>query len=245
MKLLPALLCVACALPLHAADDIPPGFVSLFNGKDLSGWKVPEGDGGHWKVVEGVVDYDARSEAEGDKNLWTTKEYGDFELQVDWRIKEVPYQNPRVRVVLPDGNYARDVNGAILNLTLPDSDSGVLLRGNVKYQCNIWCWPIGSGEMYGVRNDQSLPPEVRAAVVPQHQADKPVGEWNRFHFTCQGETVTVKLNDIVIIDQATIPGLPARGPIGLQHHGGVNKQGEWTSPPALVQFRNIAIKELN
>ena len=41
----------------------PEGFVSLFNGKDLTGWKVPEGDGGHWKVVDGVIDYDAGSQA--------------------------------------------------------------------------------------------------------------------------------------------------------------------------------------
>ena len=43
------------------------GFKPLFNGKDLSGWKVPEGDGGHWKVVDGVIDYDAQSEAKRDK----------------------------------------------------------------------------------------------------------------------------------------------------------------------------------
>ena len=30
---------------------IPAGFVSLFNGKDLTNWKIPEGDNGHWKVV--------------------------------------------------------------------------------------------------------------------------------------------------------------------------------------------------
>ena len=41
----------------------PPGFTALFNGKDFTGWKVPEGDGGHWKVEGGVIDYDAQSEA--------------------------------------------------------------------------------------------------------------------------------------------------------------------------------------
>ena len=49
------------------AADAPAGFTPLFNGKDLAGWKVPEGDNGHWKVVDGVIDYDARSEATGDK----------------------------------------------------------------------------------------------------------------------------------------------------------------------------------
>ena len=46
-----------------AKSSAPAGFVSLFNGRDLSGWKVPEGDNGHWKVINGVIDYDARSEA--------------------------------------------------------------------------------------------------------------------------------------------------------------------------------------
>jgi hypothetical protein len=34
----------------------PAGFVSIFNGKDLTGWKIPVGDNGHWKVVDSVID---------------------------------------------------------------------------------------------------------------------------------------------------------------------------------------------
>ena len=67
------------------ADD---GFVSLFNGRDFTGWKVPEGDNGHWRVVDGVIDYDAASEAPGDKNLYTEEEFGDYILKLEWRIKE-------------------------------------------------------------------------------------------------------------------------------------------------------------
>ena len=75
--------------------ETPPGFDSLFDGKTFAGWIVPEGDNGHWKILNGVIDYDAESESRGDKNLWTEKEYGDFVLLVDWRIKETPYTNPR------------------------------------------------------------------------------------------------------------------------------------------------------
>src|SRR5260370_40810922 len=86
----PVRLALVCAVTLGcggvaAAAD---GFVSLFNGRDLSGWKVPVGDNGHWKVVGGVIDSDARSEASGDKSLWSEKEFGDFVLRVEWRIKE-------------------------------------------------------------------------------------------------------------------------------------------------------------
>ncbi len=231
-------------LPLAAAQNQPPeGFIALFNGRDLSGWKVPEGDGGHWKVVDGVIDYDAESEAPGDKSLWTEREFGDFVLLVDWRIKETPYINPNVPYILPDGTHARDVTGRELRLSLPDSDSGIGLRGDLRYQVNIWCWPIGSGEMYGIRTDRSTSPELRAAVTPRTQADKPVGEWNRFEITVRGETVRVVLNGKEVLPGATIPGIPARGRIGLQHHGG-KRGGEWNSPPSLVQFRNIFLKEL-
>src|SRR5256885_10093863 len=64
-----------------AATKVPEGFVSLFNGKDLSGWRIPQGDGGHWKVVDGVIDYDARSEAKGSKDLWANPSYGNFGLR--------------------------------------------------------------------------------------------------------------------------------------------------------------------
>ena len=55
-------LSAGCALASFAsAAEAPAGFTPLFNGKDLSGWKVPAGDNGHWKVLDGVIDYDARS----------------------------------------------------------------------------------------------------------------------------------------------------------------------------------------
>ena len=73
-----------------AQSAAPAGFVSIFNGKDLTGWKIPDGDNGHWKVVDGVIDYDAGSEAEKDKNLWTEKAYKNFVARVDWRIKATP-----------------------------------------------------------------------------------------------------------------------------------------------------------
>jgi hypothetical protein len=225
-------------------DNMPPtGFRALFNGKDFTGWKVPEGDNGHWKIIDGVIDYDAESEAEGDKSLWHSEDLKNFVLRVDWRIKETPYTNPRVKYILPDGTHAKDTTGKELNLALPDSDSGVYLRGAGKSQVNIWCWPIGSGEFYGYRMDRKMPPEVRAGVTPRHQADKPVGQWNRFEITMRGDRVTVVLNGIKVIDKAQLPGIAESGPIALQHHGG-KRNGQWNSPPSLLQFKNIFIKEL-
>jgi hypothetical protein len=220
------------------------GFVTIFNGKDFTGWKVPEGDNGHWKVLKGgVIDYDAESEAKGEKSLFSEKEYKDFTLKVDWRIKETPFVNPRVPVILPDGTHKLGPDGQEIKQSIPDSDSGIYIRGASKAQVNIWCWPIGSGEVYGYRMDKNMPPQVRAGVTPKMKADKPVGEWNSFEITVKADRLTVVLNGKKVISEAQLPGLPEKGPIALQHHG-AKKDGKWTSPPALVQFRNIQIKEL-
>ena len=229
----------------RAADPTPPqGFVALFNGKDLTGWQVPSGDHGHWKVVNGAIDYDAQSESAGDKSLWSDREYRDFVLMVDWRIKEAPFLNKNIPYILPDGTHAKDIRGQEMRMALPDADSGVFLRGDGWFQANIWCWPIGSGEMYSVRTDPNTPPDVRAAVTPRTRADKPVGEWNHFEITVRGKTVKVVLNGVPVIPGATIPNLPESGQLAFQHHGGKNQAGAWTGPPSLVQFKNIFIKEI-
>ena len=93
------------------ADDSLQGFTSLFNGKNLSGWKVPEGDNSHWKVIDGVIDYDARSEAKGDKSLWSEKSYRDFVLRIDWKLKKEPGFVHRIPVILPDGNTKKGPDG--------------------------------------------------------------------------------------------------------------------------------------
>ncbi|MBN2473215.1 MAG: DUF1080 domain-containing protein [Pirellulales bacterium] len=95
----------ACCQPAQAADNTPPeGFAALFNGKDLSGWKGLVGDPKsraamspeqlaeaqkkadqsmreHWKVDRGALVFDGKGQS-----LCTAKDYGDFELYVDWKI---------------------------------------------------------------------------------------------------------------------------------------------------------------
>jgi hypothetical protein len=236
------------AAMLTAATAAPPpgeGWKCLFNGKDLAGWKVPEGDGGHWKVVDGVIDYDAQSEAARDKNLWTADSYGDFTLSIDWRLKQTTGLYPMPEI-LPDGSYKTDAEGNVIKTDRPNADSGIFLRGEAKSQVNIWCWPIGSGEVWGYRNDKNMPAEVRAGVVPKVHADNPVGEWNTFVITMKGDRLSIELNGKTVIQNVQLPGMPESGPIGLQHHGGVNKKtGEMSPASSLIQFRNVYIKPLD
>ncbi|HUT32316.1 MAG TPA: DUF1080 domain-containing protein [Planctomycetota bacterium] len=88
-----------------AADNTPPeGFTALFNGKDLTGWKGLVGNPKsratmkpealaeaekkatekaieHWKIVDGVIEYDGKA-----NSLCTAKDYANFEMYVDWKI---------------------------------------------------------------------------------------------------------------------------------------------------------------
>jgi hypothetical protein len=215
----------------------------IFNGKDFSGWIVPEGDNGHWRVIDGVIDYDALSEAPGAKDLWTEKEYGDFVLRLDWRMKDTPFINHNVPIIRPDGTHQRNARGEEIRTSVPDGDSGIYLRGSSKAQVNIWAWPIGSGEVYGYRMDRNMPAEVRAGVTPNIMADNHIGEWNSFEITMKGDRLTVVLNGHKVIEEVRLPEVPAKGRIALQHHGH-KVNGVWASSPSLVQFRNISIREL-
>ena len=207
------------------------GFKSIYSGIDLSGWRQDSGHEGHWKPSDWRLSYDGQSEAE-DKNLWSEKEYGDFVMICDWRFSGKPKKTMRP-VILPSGEYELDDDGKQKQVEVLDAgDSGIYLRGNSKSQVNMWCWPIGSGEVYGYRNDASMSAEVRAGVTPNEVADKPLGQWNRFVITMKGDRLTVQLNGKTVIEKAQLPGVPERGPIALQHHGDA------------IQFANIYIKEL-
>jgi hypothetical protein len=60
-----------------------------------------------------------------------------------------------------------------------------------------------------------------------------------------GDRVTVMLNGKTVIENAQIPDIAEEGPIGLQHHGGINpKTGQMSPASSLVQFRNIWIRRL-
>lgn len=209
-------------------------FVALFNGIDFNNWEIKPGHLHHWKVKNGMIDYDGKS-VEKDKCLWTKKSYRDFILMADVRLTRKP--TPALStVVLPNGDNVLNADGSNKQVELPYAgDTGIYLRGDSKNQVNIGYRYIGSGEIYGYRVDKNLPAEIRSGVTPKVKADNPPGEWNRFMITMKGERITVILNDQLVIDNALLPGIAATGPIALQDDHANNN---------LFQFANIYIKEL-
>lgn len=207
------------------------GFTSLYSGVDLSGWNPAPNHKGHFTAKDWVLNYDGGA-GEENQGLWTAKSYSDFTLIVDWRLPNKPVEKS-AQLVLPSGDTARDENGKPKTVKIMDGgDSGIYLRGSLRAEPNIWCQPIGSGDVTSYRSDRSLSPEVRAAVTPRVRADNPPGQWNRFVITMKGDRLTIVLNGKAVIENAQLPGIPASGPIGLQHHGDA------------VEFANIYVKEL-
>ena len=201
-----------------------PGFVSAFNGKDLTGWKglvenpitrakmspdelllkQVQADvrmRKDWTVVDGMICF----EGSGFDNLCTKKKYGDFEMYIDWLL---------------------DPNGT-------EPDAGIYLRGTPQVQ--MWDTSrvdvgaqVGSGGLYNNQKHESKPSQV---------ADNKLGMWNSFYIKMTGDKVTVLLNGVKVVDNVVLenywdrnqPIFPVEQ-IELQAHG------------SKVYYRDIYIK---
>jgi hypothetical protein len=212
--------------PAYTEGLMVAGYTRLFDGKTLKGWK--SGSSPEWKAASRMIRHSGRIGDPAD--LWTEKEFGDFTLVFDWRwsgrgpMKKQP-------LVLADGSLKSGPDGKPVLVEIEELDSGIYLRGQTTSQVNLWNWTVGSGEVYGFRTNPEMPAEVRAQVTPKMRADRPIGEWNRMMITMKGDRLTVSLNGRAVIENAQLPGVSARGPIGLQSHG------------AAIDFANLWIKE--
>src|SRR5439155_889854 len=126
---------------------------------------------------------------------------------------------------------------------VPKGDSGIYLKATPQIQ--IWDYTPEGGRLDtgrlkgsgGLFNNRRESPG-RDPLVP---ADKPFGEWNRFHIVQVGARTTVHLNEKLVVDHAIMENfwekerkspLYARGPIQLQTHG------------AEIRWRNVFLREI-
>ncbi len=214
------------AIRKHLAE-LPegPGWTSLLQDDNLSGWKGLVGDPikrrtmsesaliaaqqkadermqEGWYVEGGVLHF----RGAGD-NIVTEEQYGNFEMLIDWKLAK-------------QGK---------------DGDAGVYLRGTPQVQ--IWDTSrinvgaqVGSGGLYNNQNHENKPLTL---------ADNPLGEWNTFYIKMIDDRVTVYLNGILVTDSVVLenywdrsqPIFPSEQ-IELQAHG------------TQVSYRDIHIREL-
>jgi 3-keto-disaccharide hydrolase len=193
------------------------GFTRLFNGKDLAGWKA-SGKMEDWGV-DGTTLY---TKGGGGGWLMTDKEYGDFEVYVDFKMPMEGGGNSGVAIRAP---FEGDAAYKGMEIQLLDD-----------------AWYKDPANYKGIRPAQ-LTGSVYGVVPPSKDATRPAGEWNTLRITARGRHVRVELNGVKTVDAdldehkdafGAHPGLTRdKGHIGLQSHS--NR----------VEFRNIYVKELS
>ena len=201
------------------AQHAPKGFISLFNDKDLTGWKMHDGlpgdnnqPKGKWYVENGAI-VGIQDPPGGGGFLTTNEIYRDFELVMETKI-DWPFDSGVFLRVGPHGKSHQ--------VTLDYRDGGEI--------GGIYCpW---------TQNFVHHCPEG----VNHFQKD----QWNKLRITCTGEPAHIKVwvNDKLITDfqhtEATTKNIPAEGTICLQvHPGGAGYE------KSKACFKNIYIRKLD
>ncbi len=216
-----------------AAQKPPAGFTSLFNGKDLDGWRGRQPN--YNPVEEAKL---SKEELAAKQAAWNTER--DAHWTVDVAKKEIVSdgKNPHLATAKDYGDFEFHVDWLMVSA---NGDSGIYLRGIPQVQ--IWDpsnarelrngADKGSGALWNNRADSP-------GKFPLVKADKPVGEWNAMKIRMVGDKVWVWLNDQLTVDGQVMHNyfdktggpVPTRGPIELQTHG------------SEIRFRNIYVKEI-
>jgi len=221
MKLLIPIIAVYLSIftPYANAQDVKyktadKGFVALFDGKSLTGWKLVRGHGPGYVVKEGVL----VCPADGGGNLFTEKEYSNFIFRFEFKTEPGGNNGVGIRAPLEGDAAYQGMEIQILD------DGHEMYKGKIKSEQH-------HGSVYDV-----IP--ARTGFL------KPAGQWNQEEIKVQGRRIRVTLNDVIILDadldivreEATLkkhPGLKNKsGHIGFLGHG------------SLVEFRSIMIKVL-
>jgi hypothetical protein len=168
--------------PVDAADPQPPkGFTALFNGKDLSGWHgMPHFD--PYKLAAMKED-----ERKAQIEKWTE------DAKQHWTVENGDLVNDGNGAYLTTDKDYGDIELYVEYKTVPKADSGIYLRATPQVQ--IWDytkeggkWSLGADKgSGGLWNNRPGSPGKDPLVL----ADKPFGQWNRFHILMVGERVTV------------------------------------------------------
>ncbi|MDO4550391.1 MAG: DUF1080 domain-containing protein [Planctomycetia bacterium] len=199
------------------AADTETGFVSLFNGKDLTGWTV-KGGSGTFKVEDGVIVGECVPNTPHNTFLCTEKEYGDFILKLEFKMDVSGNSGVQFRSHVRKKNNRERVFGYQAEIDHEeDGDTGKIYDEGRR------------GSQHGIRFLGQNSPEIMKKVNETLKQ----GQWNTLEIQCVGPSIRTWVNGVAaanIFDYYDLSGI-----LGLQVHAG--KQGK-------ICFRNIRIKDL-
>lgn len=204
--------CIIAVALAFAADE--PGFVPIFNGKDLTRWTIRGQFGPGYVVEDGKI----VCPVDGGGNLFTEKEYANFVLRFEFRLEEG--SNNGIGIRAP---YEGDAAYKGMEIQILDHDAPVY-RGKLK--------PAQyHGSIYDV-------------VPAKTGFLKPTGEWNFEEIVASGRHIKVTLNGTVIVDanldDVTDPAVLNKHPGLARTTGHIGLLGHHSR----VEFRNMRVKEL-
>ncbi len=201
----------------------PAQRISLFNGRDLTGW---EGAPGWWSVEDGAL----TSESTPDKPckkanylVWTGARFDDFQLDCEFRISDQANSGIQIR---SEQRPAHDMFGYQADMT----GDGKLI-GYIYHHRHGLVAERGAQVVLPDGGKREVRPMGDAAELLK--AYKP-GEWNHYRVVCKGAAITLFLNGVKMCDivDHSVSAESRQGFIGLQMHPG---------PPMKVQFKNIEL----
>lgn len=211
------------ALCVHAADD---GFVKLFDGKTLNGWKQHSGEA-KYRVEDGVI-VGTTVPNTGNSFLCTEKKYGDFVLEFEFKV--APDMNSGVQfrsefyeketTVEIDGKPRKFPADRVFGYQFEIDPSPRAFTAGVYDEAR-------RGWLFDLKNNEA----ARKAFKQN--------EWNKGRIECRGDSIKTWINDVPAADFKD--GATKEGIIALQVHGIGNKTEKAGEE---VRWRNLRIKEL-
>jgi hypothetical protein len=210
------LFCAALPAPAQVLDDKEKaeGFAALFDGKSLDGWKVYDAKKDVWAAEDGLL----VCKGEGGGWLGTTRDYDNFVLRLDYRLK--PAGNSGVYIRAPEKGHISRVGMEIQ--ILDDNHPSYAKLDFYQY----------TGSIYHV-------------VPPTQRAGKAAGEWNAMEIRADGRQVVVVLNGKKVVD-ADLDRCLKDAAVAKEHTGLSRKSGRigLQSHTDRVEFRSLRVKEL-
>ncbi|GAB6167259.1 DUF1080 domain-containing protein [Thermostilla marina] len=211
------------SIGVRGDEPLPEGFVSMFNGRDLTGW---EGKPGWWHVEDGAITCESTPEHPCTKHnylIWRGGTPGDFELRLKYRIQGgnsgVQFRSREI----PDFDtrgYQADIDaaGKWTGALFEHARGGVALRGQ-----RVVIDPDGTRH-----ETQFADP---AELLKYVHTDG----WNEYRIVAKGNHIVLSINGHVTAEvYDDQEGQAARkGIIALQMHPG---------PPMKVQFKDLMIR---
>lgn len=227
-RIAPAVLLGLAVCSFSLAADDADGFKPLFNGKNLEGFTQHGGKATY--AVEGDEIVGTSTLNTPNTFLCTDKEYGDFILEVDFKVDPKLNSGIQIRSKVYDEEKEVDFGGGKMKKMAKDRVHGYQVE--IDPSARAWSGGIYDEARRGWLNDLKNNPEAGKAFKQD--------EWNHYRIECRGDSIKTWINGVPAADLKD--GLTPKGLIALQVHGiGNDKSKDGTQ----VRWKNIMIKELD